>query len=85
MLNCREVAERAEDWLDKDMGTWRSFQMRMHLAVCKGCSRFMSQMRLTRGLTDVATDLESNNLRDGDDRQIDAILSRLHDEKNSKG
>ncbi len=85
MLTCREVAERAEDWLDQDMGTWQALQMRLHLAMCKGCNRFISQMRLTQGLTDAAANIDNDSLSEGADQQVDAILSRVQNEKQSEG
>ena len=85
MLTCSEVAERAEDWLDQDLSTWQSLQMRLHLAMCKGCDRFIDQMRRTRDLTQAAASVERGNLHEGDKDRIDAILSQLHDEKQTKG
>lgn len=85
MLTCREVAERAEDWLDRDLDKWQTLQMRLHLAMCKGCNRFINQMCLTRDLTQTAGDEDITDLRQGDDQQIDAIFSRLHEKKQSEG
>ncbi len=85
MLTCREVAERAEHWLDQDLGTWQTLQMRLHLAMCKGCDRFVSQMRQTRDLTQAAANAERSDLHDGDKNRINDIFSKLHDEKQSKG
>jgi len=83
MLTCREVAERSEDWLNQDLSRWQSLQMRLHLAMCKGCDRFISQMRVTRDLTRAAALVEASH--DADDRRISAILSALRDGKETTG
>ena len=85
MLTCREVAERAEDWLDRDLGKWQTLRMRLHFAMCKGCDRFINQMRLTRDLTQTAADEDITDLLQGDDQQIDAIFSKLQEKKQSEG
>lgn len=82
MLTCREVAERADDWLDQDLGPWQALQLRLHLAMCKGCSRFIDQMRATHALTEAAADIDDG--APADDSRISAIFSRLHDGKQTK-
>jgi len=83
MLTCREVAERSEDWLNQDLSRWQSLQMRLHLAMCKGCDRFIGQMRVTRDLTRAAAAVDSDH--DADDRRISAILSELRNGKKTTG
>ena len=48
MLNCREVNERATDYLERQMG-WRGWlAVRYHLLICWTCRRFLRQLDLTR-------------------------------------
>jgi len=83
MLSCKEVASRASALIDGELGIWETLQMRLHLAMCKGCGRFIGQMRITRDLTlaaplpDAADEAEAG--------RISAILSRLHDGKQQGG
>lgn len=77
MLSCQEVSERASALIDKELPLWDLMQMRLHLAMCKGCSAFVRQMRITRNLTLVAPP----GSPDEDDAAMAAILSRLHEEK----
>ncbi len=79
MLSCKEVADRASAMIDGELGAWEMLQMRMHLAMCKGCARFISQMRITRDLTAAAN--TSGAVQDTDDTRISAILSQRHDGK----
>jgi hypothetical protein len=83
MLSCREVAERASALIDGEVRGWEAIQIRMHLAMCKGCQRFIRQMRLTRDLTLAAA--RSDARREDDDARIDAILSELHKGQSSQG
>ena len=45
MLTCREVSERADQYLDRDLGFWSAMEVRMHLIACRYCRGFMKQMR----------------------------------------
>ncbi len=50
MLKCREVAERASAYADGDL-PWRArIAMRVHLAMCGPCRRYVSQMLQTIGI-----------------------------------
>jgi anti-sigma factor RsiW len=48
MLSCREVTERASALIDRELSWSERLQMRIHLAMCRHCSRFVSQLRLLR-------------------------------------
>lgn len=46
MLNCREVSERASDFVDTTL-PWRvRLQMRLHLLMCRFCREYVRQMAL---------------------------------------
>ena len=45
MLTCREVSERASQFVDGELGFWPAMQVRMHLVACRYCRRFVKQMR----------------------------------------
>lgn len=79
MLSCKEVAERASALIDGELGVFDALQMRLHLAMCKGCGAFIGQMRTTRALTQMEP--EANDAQDTDDAHISAILSKLHTNK----
>lgn len=51
MLSCKAVADRASALIDGDLSAWDALQMRLHLAMCKGCGRFIEQMWATDRLT----------------------------------
>ncbi len=83
MLSCKEVAERASALIDGELTVWDSVQMRLHLAMCKGCGRFIGQMRTARDLTMVDPVLSEPD--EADDRRISAIFSELHKGKQGGG
>lgn len=82
MLSCKEVATRASALIDGELSTWEALQIRLHLAMCKGCDRFVGQIRTTRDLTETIAAPEP--LDEADNGRISAILSQL-DEGKQKG
>lgn len=75
MLRCKDVSERASALIDKELPLWEVVQMRLHLAICKGCQAFVRQMRITRSLTAIAPGGGAD-----DEAAMAAILSRLQKE-----
>ncbi len=47
MLSCKQATARASDLIDGNLSTWDALQMRLHLAMCKGCDAFIDQLRMT--------------------------------------
>ncbi|MPZ19998.1 MAG: anti-sigma factor [Luteitalea sp.] len=47
MLTCKDVTERLTAYLEQDLSWWERMQFRLHLAMCKFCRRYVSQMRTT--------------------------------------
>lgn len=46
MLNCKQVATLASDYLDND--TPIKWQMRLHLMMCANCRRFVRHLKVTK-------------------------------------
>ena len=46
MLNCREILERASDYLDATLPWHVRLQVRLHLLMCRFCREYVRQMRL---------------------------------------
>lgn len=53
MFRCSEVAERASRMIDGELDFWQRANMKLHLALCRGCRAFMAQMRKTKELTEL--------------------------------
>lgn len=83
MLSCKDVTERASDLIDGNLSTWDALQMRLHLAMCKGCDAFIGQLRMTRDVTRSVAEAETRQSADAAD--IEAILYQLHESKQGDG
>ena len=46
MLNCREITERASDFLDASLPWHVRLKVRMHLFMCRFCREYVRQMAL---------------------------------------
>lgn len=79
MLDCKQVALRASALIDGEVGAFEALQLRLHLAMCKGCGAFIGQMRTTRELTQRPPGTDDRQ-EAGDGRML-AILSRFHQDK----
>ncbi|WP_020208975.1 zf-HC2 domain-containing protein [Gilvimarinus chinensis] len=51
MLKCRDLAHRASEYLDGSADKSLRWQIRLHLAMCRHCRRFVKHLQLTRQLT----------------------------------
>jgi len=81
MLSCKDVAERASALIDGELSTWDALQIRLHLAMCKGCGRFIEQMRLTDQLTARVADTGEQQQHEAEDGRFAEILSTLGKEQ----
>ncbi len=80
MLSCRQVADRASALIDGELSIWGALQIRLHLAMCKGCSRFIDQMRATDRLTAQVVEVEDPLQHKAGDGRYAEILSMLRKE-----
>jgi anti-sigma factor RsiW len=47
MLSCREVTDKASDYLDAALPPGQRMALRLHLSVCRHCRRYLRQLRAT--------------------------------------
>jgi len=47
MLSCKEITEKASDYLDKDLPFFTRLKVKMHLRICVHCKRYVEQLQLT--------------------------------------
>lgn len=78
MKNCKETSLLVTQSFDRRLKLSERIGMRIHLAVCENCSRFMRQMQLMRewmgsadetsqpGLKDESRERIARNLREGE-------------------
>lgn len=48
MLTCKEVSQLVSELLDRQLPLWQRVQVRMHLFMCRFCSRFRKQTLFLR-------------------------------------
>ncbi|WP_180899079.1 anti-sigma factor family protein [Martelella soudanensis] len=72
MLRCSEVAQRASLLIDGELGPLQRLNIKLHLAMCRGCRAFVAQMRITRDLTRTASGSEEQHI----DPEIQAALAQ---------
>jgi hypothetical protein len=48
MLSCKEVSHLVSQGLDRRLGLWERVRLRVHLAICEGCTNFSKQMQFLR-------------------------------------
>ncbi|MBB2494929.1 anti-sigma factor family protein [Aquipseudomonas ullengensis] len=50
MLTCQELVAHSSDFLDGQLGFRERLAVRVHLASCRNCRRFIRQMRVTQAV-----------------------------------
>ena len=48
MLTCKEASRLSSEELDRKLGVWEGLALRMHLALCQGCTRVNRQFQFLR-------------------------------------
>jgi hypothetical protein len=48
MLSCKQVSRLVSQGLDRDLGFTERVKLRVHLAICDGCTNFSKQMTFLR-------------------------------------
>jgi hypothetical protein len=51
MLSCRQVTRLVSQGLDRELGFAERVKLRVHLAICDGCTQFGRQMAFLREAT----------------------------------
>lgn len=47
MLNCKNITEEANSYLDKELPFFTRMKVKMHLAMCVNCRRYVDQLNTT--------------------------------------
>ena len=48
VISCREASRLLSQRQDRALGTWETFKLRAHLALCDVCTRFSKQLDFMR-------------------------------------
>ena len=53
MLSCKEATQLVSEGLDRELPFWRRLGLRLHVVMCRGCSRYTRQIKaLNRLISD---------------------------------
>jgi len=72
MISCRQVYEKASDFIDQPPGPWMKIKLRLHLIICKHCRRYMRQLGMA---SHACAELAHPPLPD--DEAIDRLITQL--------
>jgi glutaredoxin 3 len=71
MLSCKELSEKASDYLDGELSPWTRMEIRLHVFLCEHCRRYLHQLRLAVDAFALAAKT------DAEERAEDRILQLL--------
>ena len=69
MLTCKQLVENSSDYLDAELSLRGRLSMRLHLAICRNCRRFMRQMKFSQTVT--------RQLPEAAIPELDALVEKL--------
>jgi hypothetical protein len=69
MLSCKALVARASEFLDGELGLGQRMSVRMHLAMCRHCRRFIKQVRLSQAVL--------RKLPPGQSAELDTLAAKL--------
>ena len=69
MLNCRKLVACSSDYLDGQLRIRQRIAVRLHLATCAHCRRFLRQMRVTQAVI--------RQMPEAPIAELDALAKRL--------
>lgn len=73
MIQCKDLAEEASDYLDGDLPLGRRIRLFLHLLICRCCRNYLQQIRNTIRTVKVLQPKEKDNI----DRH--ALAHKLHE------
>jgi hypothetical protein len=59
MFNCKDVSLKVSESLDRKLPLYQRMMIRIHMMMCRYCSRFRQQLLLVRQIARYAKPLES--------------------------
>lgn len=79
MLMCKDVVERASEYLDQDLTTMQRLRFKMHLMMCRHCRRFMQHLGITQDTSARVAEQQASK-QTTDDQVVERVMA--HIEKN---
>jgi len=61
MITCKQATQLISEQLDRDLGLWQRFSLKLHLFLCHYCRKYARQLNFLRGAsTQLDQHIESN-------------------------
>ena len=70
MLNCKQVATLASEYIDGHTDTGLNWKIRMHLLMCSHCRRFIRHLKITNRVA-------RSVLAETQDKDVDEVLKKI--------
>jgi len=78
MLSCKDIAQLASESYDRPLTLGERFSIRLHVMLCRMCSRYLAQLKfLRRACADAEEEQLSTKIGLSQDAR-ERIRSRLH-------
>ena len=72
MLSCKDITEKASEYLDQELPFFTRLKVKIHLRMCQNCDRYVKQLQITiRALG------KMNKPETVTDAKVDSILNNL--------
>jgi len=78
MLTCKDISTLSDEYLDGELSFKKKLSVKLHLAICKNCRRYLNYLQLT---IDVVRQSEKSYL---EKIKIDEIMSKVESEVRNK-
>ena len=75
MLSCKDISELSDEYLDGELPFKRKLSVKLHLAICKNCRRYLNYLQLT---VDVVKQSQSTSIEKS---KIDEIMNKIESER----
>lgn len=76
MLTCKQLVENSSDFLDARLSLRGRLSVRLHLAMCVNCRRFIRQMKLSQAVI--------RQLPEAAIPELDALAEKLASQEQSR-
>ena len=74
MFTCRDVSDKASDYLEGPTTFMQRLHFQLHLIICVHCRRYFRQLRLTSAVAG-----QISELTEPSDEEIESLVRRLQD------
>lgn len=65
MLSCKDITEKANEYMDRELPFWSRLSVKFHLLMCVHCRRYVNQLKVTvqaLGLLKQSDDVNENTV-----------------------